>query len=111
MGCRLAHGAALTLLLLAACSDDEPSAPSTFTPGEVINDTKPPPTVEEPPSGACSEEGEVQIVRTPAGLEACRTREAGAVVASTPNTWRCTCTTGTWRCELIDGGYGAGTCP
>jgi hypothetical protein len=115
MGRRLAHGAALSLgfaLGAAACADDDDvSPPSTFTPGETINETKPPPTVDEPPSGACHDEGAEQLVRTPGGLEACRSFEAGAHVADVPNTWRCTCTSARWRCEIVHGGFGVMTCP
>lgn len=110
---RLAHGFALSLgvVLVAACADDDASPPSTFTPGETIDETKPPPTVDEPPSGACSDEGAEQVVRTRAGLEACRSFEAGAQVAAVPSTWRCTCTSGEWRCKITQGGLGVMTCP
>lgn len=111
MGGRLVHGVALSLVLalVAACANDVPSSPSTFTPGEVINETKPPPTVDEPPSDACNDEGAEQIVRTPSWPEACRGRDGG-YVAAVPNTWRCTCTSGVWACEITHGGFGMAGC-
>jgi hypothetical protein len=113
MGRRVADGAALSfvLVLVAACTDDGASPPSTFTPGEVTHETRPPPTVDEPPSGACNDEGAEQTVRTRAGADACRVAEAGAFVPSVPNTWRCASTSGQWRCEITHGGFGTVQCP
>lgn len=101
---------AFAFALVAACANDDASALSTFTPGETMNETEPP-TVDEPPKGVCSDEGAERIVQTPAGLEACRSGEADAHVAASPNTWRCRCTGGEWRCEITHCGFGLMTCP
>lgn len=117
MGRHVIYGMVLSALFaLVACAsdDDADRGPSTFAGTPSATASSSPTTsfreVDETPSGACTNEGATDDVRTPGGLAACRGRDGGFAPAE-GNEWRCTCTNANWSCTIVHGGLGMISCP